>query len=81
MWSSNFSVEVVVKFRVLLAVPRNEARKSLRMPASCLVLTCAFDAKMLIEKESGRFKISKVTCTLLYLHLYSWVYICSHQSP
>ena len=45
MWSSNFLVEVAVKFGALLAVPRNEARKSPRNHARCLVLTGAFDAK------------------------------------
>ena len=45
MWSSNFLVEVAVKFGVLLAVGRNEARKNPINPTSCLVLTCAFDAK------------------------------------
>ena len=39
MWSSNLLVESTVKFGVLMAVPRNGARKSLRNPASCLVLT------------------------------------------
>ena len=45
MWSSNFLVEAVVKFGVLLAAPRNEARKNPRNLASCPVLTNAFDAK------------------------------------
>ena len=44
MWSSNFLAKVTVKFGVLLAIPRNEVRKNLRNHASCLVLTCAFEA-------------------------------------
>ena len=67
MWSSNFLVEVAVKFGVLLAVPRNEARKSMRNPTSCLVLTCAFDAKKFIEKENERLQIFEANfCTLLH---------------
>ena len=56
MWSPNFLIEVTVKFRVLLAIPRNKARKSLRNPTSCPILRCAFDAKKSIEKENGRFR-------------------------
>ena len=49
MWSSNLLVEVAMKFGVLLALPRNEVRKSPRNLASCYVLTCASDANKFIE--------------------------------
>ena len=39
MWSSNFSVDVAVKFGVLLGVPRNEARKNSKKPTSCPIMT------------------------------------------
>ena len=45
MWSSNFLVEVAMKCGVLLAIPRNEARKSPRKPTSCSKLMGAFDTK------------------------------------
>ena len=65
-WSSNSLVEVVVKFGVLLATPRNEARKSPRNLASYLVLTGAFNANTKnIEKGNAWFKSFKVICTLL----------------
>ena len=66
MWSSNSLVEVAMKFGVLLAVPRNEARKSPRNPASCSTLTCAFDAKTLIKKKNGKSKKIEVDFTLLH---------------
>ena len=52
-----FLVEVVMKFGVLLIVPRNEARKNHRILASCSILTCAFNAKIYIyiEKKNGHF--------------------------
>ena len=52
-----FLTEVVVKFGVLLDVPRNEARKNLRNLASCSVLTSDFDAKKNNEKDNGWFNI------------------------
>ena len=52
-----FLTEVVVKFGVLLDVPRNEARKNLRNLASCSVLTSNFDAKKNNEKDNGWFNI------------------------
>ena len=52
MWSLNFLVEVDVKFGVLLATPRNGARKNLRNLASCLLLTCASDAKNKLLKKT-----------------------------
>ena len=52
MWSSNFLLEVAVKFGVLLDAPRNEARKNSRDLASYLVLKVAFDAKRIIEKKN-----------------------------
>ena len=66
MWSSNFSVEVAVKFGVLLVVLRNETRKNPSNLASCSVLTCAFDAKKIIEKENGWFINLEVICVLLH---------------
>ena len=66
MWSSNFLVEVTMKFGVLLVVPRNEARKSPRNPASCSTLTCAFDTKTLIEKKNRWFKNFEAIFTLLH---------------
>ena len=57
IWSSNFLVEIPVKFGVLLAVPRNEARKSPRNYASCAVSTCAFDAKTLLKKRMDGSKL------------------------
>ena len=45
MWSSQLFVEVAVKFGVLLAIPRNEARQNPRNLANCSVLTSAFNAK------------------------------------
>ena len=62
MWSSNFIIEVEVKFGVLLAIPRNEARKNPRNHASCSSLTGAFDAKK--KLNNGWFKIFEVICTL-----------------
>ena len=60
-------VEVAVKFGVLLVVSRNEARKSLRNPASCSILIGAFDARKFIEKENGRLQIFEaIFCTLLH---------------
>ena len=55
-WSSNFSVEIAVKFGVLMAVLRNEARKSPRNPSSCSKLTCVFDGENNNEKKNGWFK-------------------------
>ena len=49
MWSSNFLVGVAMKFGVLLAVLRDEARKNPRSPASYSVLIGAFDATKIIE--------------------------------
>ena len=69
MWSSNFVVEVVVKFGVLLAIPRNE-----RNLASCSVLTCAFCAKLFIERDNGHVPYYT-------LPLYDWTYIYSYRSP
>ena len=43
-----FIVEVAMKFGVLLAILRNEAKKIPRNLASCLVLTCVFDTKKFI---------------------------------
>ena len=43
-----------MNFGLLLAVPRNEARKNPRKPASCSVMSCAFDAKKFIEQENGQ---------------------------
>ena len=51
MWSSNFLVEVTMKFGVSLAIPWNGVRKSQRNLASCSVLTGTFNAKKLIERE------------------------------
>ena len=56
-----------MKFGVLLGVPWNEARKSLRNPASCSVLTCAFDGggekkinkKILKKKWKGEWTVQK----------------------
>ena len=56
MWSSNLLVEVAVKFGLLLAVPRNEARKSPRNPSSCSVMIGELDAKKFIKKENEQFK-------------------------
>ena len=53
MWCSNFLDEVAVTFGVLLASPRIEARKSPRNLASCSTLTCAFDAKKILNKRMG----------------------------
>ena len=55
--SSNFLVEAAAKFGVLLATPRNEARKFPRNHASCTVLTSAFDAKTIIEKKLDTVQI------------------------
>ena len=66
MWSSNFLVGVTVKSGMLLAILRNEARKSPRNPTSCLVLTSAFNAKKIIEKVNGRLQFFEVICTLLH---------------
>ena len=82
MWSSDFLVEVTVRFGVLLAIVRNEARKSPRNPASRSVLKGAFDAKkhLLKNKMHGSIFLRwyEPYCTL---HLYSWIYIYSHWSP
>ena len=53
MWSSNFLVEVVVKFvkfGVLLVIQRKMAREVSE------ILIGAFDAKKIIEKENAWFK-------------------------
>ena len=67
MWSSNFLVEVTVGFGVLLAVVRNEARKSPRNPASRSVLKGAFDAKKHLLKNKMHGSIFfEVIWTLLH---------------
>ena len=55
MWSSQLFVEVAVKFGVLLAIPRNEARQNPRNLANCSVLTSAFNAKK--NKKNKKLKI------------------------
>ena len=60
MWSKNSLLEVAMKFGVSMVIPMNEARENPRNLASCLVLTCAFDAKRIIKKGTGLFKIFKV---------------------
>ena len=52
MWSSNFVVEVTMKFGVLLPVTMNEARKSPRNPASCSILKGVVDATKNIEEKN-----------------------------
>ena len=46
-----FIVEVAMKFGVLLAILRHEAKKIPRNLASCLVLTCVFDTKKVYLKK------------------------------
>ena len=82
MWSSNFLVEVAAKFGVSMAVPRNEARKSTRKPASCLVLTCAFDAEKKIEKKMNGSIFLRWSIVPYYtLPPYGWIYIYRYWSP
>ena len=66
MWSSNFVVEVTMKFGVVLLVTMNEARKNPRNPASCQILKGVVDAIKNIEKEIGWVHFFKVICTLLH---------------
>ena len=58
VWSSHFLVEFAMKFGVLLAVLMSEARRNPIKPASCSILTCAF------EKGYGQFDFFEVISTL-----------------
>ena len=66
MWNLNFLPVVTVKFGVLMAILRNEARKSRRNLPSFSVVTCAFQAKKIIEKMNGHIKKFEVIYTLLH---------------
>ena len=57
MWSSNFLVEAAMKSGVLLALLKNEARKSPRNLASCWVLTGVFDAKKILRRREWTIQI------------------------
>ena len=67
MWSSNFLVEVAMKFGVLLAVLWNEARKS---PRNCklfgIYLHVLSMPKNCIEKENRQINFLEVVCTLVH---------------
>ena len=66
MWNLNFLHVVTVKFGVLMAILRNEAWKSRRNLPSFSVVTCAFQAKKIIEKMNGHIKKFEVIYTLLH---------------
>ena len=70
-----------MKFGVLLAVPRNGARKSPRNLASCSILIGAFDTRQFYWKRLWTVQFSRWYIPYYAFPLSGWIYICSHRSP
>ena len=83
MWSSYFLVEVAVKFGVLLAVPRNEARKKPEKPCKLCGIDMSFCCKKkLLKKKNGRFKFLSWNVSHYTLPLHGSIYTYNHdRSP
>ena len=81
MWSSNFLIAVTVKFRVLLAIPRNKARKAqgtLQVVQYWDVLSMQ---KNLSKKRMDGSDFLRWFVPYYTLCLYNQIYICTHRSP